>query len=883
MTVLRNNPKINPRPAQPHTSFQTQTGYLPENDIRTDAAIVYLPFTPVFDTSKVESWKAKGYVVQTMYGFRTGDDYIKEHPDEGQTDQNGRILVPMPGSYYMVPTQQRVDTAIEFFKKAIVSGSSAAIPEEPEFWARAGYSEAFKREWQAFYGEPWQDPSSSVTARYMAERLKGYLEYRIVKSSLEESHKQDPNVIGMVACHSQLSYYAWGIIHPHYQESQIPDLQEIIGQVWTGTARTPCKYEGTTAEHTFEFAYLEYSAFNNLLRGTGKRMWFLMDPLEDNPDPTMHDYQVNYEKTLVASLMFPEVDSYEVMPWPTRIYGRVSDEYATKVGSIINMLGDMHRQEDWELDSGTQGIATFVADSMAWQRTEPHPSNFDSFYGLTLPLFMKGIPIQVAQLERTPEPGYLTAYKVLLLSYDMMKPMDPTYNAAIAEWVRKGGTLILFGGTDPYDNVPEWWHEARFQSPQDHLLTQLGVTLSNNISLTCESEFVTLLTETCPSLETEQTEPRVLDLTYALHLKKPEFLPNRKRYKIDLSPYILPDGHVFVKFENACKDGGWAPHVFGLELLVDGLPMASFAPGSVEERKHIVDDHGSQLDESARFADTDSWWIYEFQTPIGSRVELVVDMQNTFRVSVSTSSLGDANHLQSLVENFLTKAYPQIDVPVVNEITAYETDAKGLYNLNETNYSPFFEASVGDGTLIFVGIAPKYFASSPQSAELLRAITAYGCDKAGLAYKEQGYIKIHRGRYIAVHSFDQPVELNGSFIDILDPKLPILNNPVVPAGGLAVMADVGVMLSDSKPQILLASDRIEASSEKASTTRLLLTGPLKTKGVVRISSAGKSLHSVLALNADEAPVPTEYKMEQSTLFIKYDSLPEGVMLIIEWQ
>lgn len=877
------NLKVNPRPTQPHTSFQTPTGYLPENDIRTDAAIVYLPFTPAFDTSKVESWKAKGYVVQTMYGFRTGDDYIKEHPDECQTDQNGRILVPMPGSYYMVPTQQRVDAAIEFFKKAIESGSSAAIPEEPEFWARAGYSEAFKREWQDFYGEPWQDPSSSVAARYMAERLKGYLEYRIVKSSLEEAHKQDPQVIGMVACHSQLSYYAWGIIHPHYQESQIPDLQEMIGQVWTGTARTPCKHEGITAEHTFEFAYLEYSAFNNLLRGTSKRMWFLMDPLEDNPDRTMQDYQVNYEKTLVASLMFPEVDSYEVMPWPTRIYGRVSDEYATKVGSIINMLGDMHRQEDYELDSGTQGIATFVADSMAWQRAEPHPSNFDSFYGLTLPLFMKGIPVQVAQLERVLEPGYLAAYKVLLLSYDMMKPMNPAYNIAIAEWVRGGGTLILFGGADPYNDVPEWWHEAGFHSPQDHLLAQLGMTPHNRISLICESEFVTLLTEVGPSPETEQTEPHILDLTYALHLKKPEYLSNRKRYNIDLSPYVLSDGRVFVKFENAAKDGGWAPHVFDIELLVDGLSAVSFVPGSAEELKHIVDDHGSQFDASARLADTDAWWIYGFQAPSGSRVELVVDMQNTFQVSVSTSSLGSANHLRSVAENALTRVYPQIDVPVVNEITAYETDAKKLYNLNGTGYSPFFEDSVGDGTLIFVGIAPKYFASSPQSGNLLRAITAYGCEKAGLVYKEQGYIKMRRGRYIAAHSFDQPVELDGSFIDILNPKLPILNNPVIPAGGLAVMADVGAMLSDSKPRILLASDRIEASGEEASTTRLLLTGPLKTKGVVRISSAGKSLHSVSALNADEDSVPTEHKMEQNTLFVKYNSLPEGVMLTVEWQ
>ena len=735
--------KVNPRPKQPHTSFQTPSGYVPEHDIRTDAVIVYS-----CDKQRTDSWQDKGYVVQTMYGFRTGDDYIKSHADEGQTNAEGVILTCGPGSYYMVPTQSRIDAAVSYYREAVKNGTGMAVPEEPEFFIQAGYSESFKREWQAYYNEPWQDQTSSIEARWKSSRLKGFLEYRMVKSILEDARKQNPDVVRAVAAHSPVSYYLWGIIYPHYEVMKLPELQEMIAQVWTGTARSACRYEGEMAERTFENAYLEYSSLYNLMRGTGKRVWFLMDPLEDNPDRTMEDYQTNYEKTLVASLMFPEVDEFEVMPWPSRIFGRVPDEFATKIMTIVTMLGDVHNQKDSELDAGTQGIATFVADSMAWQRGEPHASDFDSFYGLTLPLITKGIPVQVAQLERTPEPKYLDQCKVLLLSYDIMKPMDAAYNEALAEWVKKGGVLILFGGSDAYNDLPEWWQKAGFRSPQDHLLGQVGVSSKDSISLT-----------------------------------------------------------------------------------------------------------------------------------------------------------GKDRKLGKITANSLTRVFPKLIVPAADEITAYDLDGRPqrdrpydppgtvgealsglpLYSLGGTELSPFFEKKIGKGTLIFCGIAPKYFASSKESADLLRAITAYGCEKAGVRYREQHFMKIRRGRYVAVRAFDKPVRLKGTFVDVLDPGIRLVANPEIPAGDLAVMADVGKLIADSKPRVLLSSNRIEASSETASSTKLLLSGLLKTKGIVRISTAGRQVKSVTAEGTSGKPVPFDQKLESGTLAMTYDGLPEGVLVKVGWK
>ena len=658
--------KINPRPKEPHTSFQTGSAYRPEFDIRTDAVIHYN-----CGKEGIQSWLDKGYVVHTMYGFRTGPDYIKDHADEGQTDSKGEILTCGPGSYYMVPTRTRIDAALNYYREAIKNGTSMAVPEEPEFFIRSGYSESFKREWQAYYHEPWQDQATSIEARWKSSRLKSYLEYRMIKSILEDAQAQKPEVVRAVAAHSPVSYYQWQIIYPHYELMKLPALQEMIGQVWTGTARSGCKYEGIVAERTFENGFLEYSSLNNLIRGTGKRVWFLMDPLEDNPDRSMEDYQINYVKTLVASLMFPEVDEFEVMPWPERIFGRVPDGFATTTMSIVTMLGDIHNQKGSKLDAGTQGIATFVADSMAWQRGDPHASNYDCFYGLTLPLIMRGIPVQVAQLERTPEPKYLDPYKVLLVSYDIMKPMDEAYNLALVEWVKKGGALVLFGGEDAYNALPEWWQKAGFSSPQAHLLAKLGVT-------------------------------------------------------------------------------------------------------------------------------------------------------------------GEGTH------------------------------------------------KVGKGTVHFIGKAPSYFASSPESADELRAIVSRACGTAGIRYREQHYMKVRRGRYVAVRAFDQPVMTKGTFVDVLDPGLRVLVNPTVPATELAVMADVGKLMGDSKPRILLSSSRIEAGSETASQTKVLLSGPLKTRGIVRISTAGKKVKSVAVEDPSHNPLPFEQKLDSGTLAITHDGLPEGVLVTVSW-
>ncbi len=265
-----------------------------------------------------------------------------------------------------------------------------------------------------------------------------------------------------------------------------------IAQVWTGTARTPNVYRGQLRERTFETAFLEYGTMQNLVRATGRRVWYLNDPVEDNPRHDWEDYRRNWESTLVASLFQPEVWHFEVMPWPERVFGGrypsradpqrrepMPPAYATEVQTVINTLNDLHQQPvRW--DAGADGVGVLVSDSLMFERGEPQASDphLSHIYGLALPLLKRGVAVTPVQLENVGMAGYLAPFRLLLLTYQGMKPLEPAVHDGVARWVRAGGTLVVWDDdSDPYNQVHDWWNSGRFHyaTPRQHLFAQLGL------------------------------------------------------------------------------------------------------------------------------------------------------------------------------------------------------------------------------------------------------------------------------------------------------------------------------------------------------------------------------------------------------------------------
>jgi len=482
------------------TCFQTAKPWSPQGNLRSDVAICY----GIDDTlpDRVSTWRNRGYRVHLMTGVAWGNyqDYLygrfdgKNHEDNAQTDRNGKKISHGGDVYYMCPAENYGEFLCVGVQKALDAGVEAVHLEEPEFWARAGYSEGFKREWQSYYKEDWQPPHSSPDAQWRASKLKYFLYRRALQQVFNHvqafNKRTGKHVRCYVPTHSLINYAHWCIVSPQSSLAMLDGCDGYIAQVWTGTSRTPNHFRGNLKERTFETAFLEYGAMQNLVRATGRSVWYLNDPIEDNPRHDWTDYRTNWESTLTASLLQPDVSQYEVAPWPERIFGgkyprgaedakTIPPEYATELQVVTNALNDM-KQSDIKWDCGTQGIGVLISDSLMFQREQPTPSDphMAHFYGLALPPLKRGIPVTPVQLENVTLPHFLDTQKVLFLSYTGQKPQSPEVHPPLAEWVRKGGVLIIADDDkDPYNQAREWWNDEgkTTRIPRNHLFDALGL------------------------------------------------------------------------------------------------------------------------------------------------------------------------------------------------------------------------------------------------------------------------------------------------------------------------------------------------------------------------------------------------------------------------
>jgi hypothetical protein len=484
------------------TCFQTAQPWSGHGNLRSDVAIVYgigndLP-------KRMQTWRDHGYRVHLMTGVAWGNyqDYLSgkfdgtNHQDEEQTDRNGNPHRHGNSTdvFYMCPGTNYGKYLCVGIARALEAGAEAVHLEEPEFWVEDGYEEAFKREWLAQFHEPWQPPHSSVDAQWRASKLKYFLYRRALQQVFDFVQDYNQRTGRHVRCyvptHSLINYAQWRIVSPESSLARLRGCDGYIAQVWTGTSRTPNVYRSELRERTFETAFLEYGAMQNLVRSTGRSVWYLNDPVEDNPGHDWKDYQANWESTLVASLFQPEVWQYEVAPWPERVFAGkyprgsadragIPPAYATELQVVMNALNDM-KQPRAEWDCGTTGIGVVVSDSLMFQRGQPQGSevHLSHFYGLALPFLKRGMPVTPVQLENVGISNYLQNFKLILLSYHGLKPLSADVHAALAQWVKQGGALLFCDDdNDLYNKVREWWNSdsLHYATPREHLFKQLGI------------------------------------------------------------------------------------------------------------------------------------------------------------------------------------------------------------------------------------------------------------------------------------------------------------------------------------------------------------------------------------------------------------------------
>ena len=496
----------NPVISKQKTAFQTSSPWMPEIDVRSDIAIVYGTNDRPGMTfeQRVKSWRDHGYEVNFMTGIAWGQyyDYFlgkydgQNHLGVGQVTKKGDTIMHGKNMPYVVPVQSFINyMETDVIKKVIDANISTIFLEEPEFWARAGYSAPFKAEWQKYYGFPWKAQDESAENTYLSSKLKYHLYYDAIKqvSSYAKTYGKSKgmNIKVFIATHSLVNYSSWQIVSPEASLASLPGIDGYIAQVWTGTSREPTFFNGEKKERVFENAFLEYGSMVSMTAPTKRKLFFLTDPIEDRVHE-WSDYKRNYQATFTAKLLYPMISDYEVMPWPERIYTHpypvlnskekilIPQFYSTQMQVMVNALNSMPKSNNKV--SGVNGIGVLMSNTLMFQRFPTHNGfedpQFSNFYGQTLPLVKRGIPVQTVHMENLGYAASLKDIKVLVMSYSNMKPVSADVHKQLAAWVKQGGVLIYCGkDDDPYQSVMEWWdtNGNKFTAPSQHLFKLLGI------------------------------------------------------------------------------------------------------------------------------------------------------------------------------------------------------------------------------------------------------------------------------------------------------------------------------------------------------------------------------------------------------------------------
>ncbi|SEM37845.1 hypothetical protein SAMN05428989_3683 [Pseudoxanthomonas sp. GM95] len=474
--------------APPKLMFQTDQGWSPRVNVPADTVLAYgldstLP-------ARIADWRAHGYRVGVMTALAWGryPRYLAQAGDalgdETQQAAGGRALLhDGPQVPYFVPTPRYVAFLADGVREALEAGAESVYLEEPEFWADAGWSPAFKQAWLTHFGTPWQPPDASLPAQAHASQLKVALYRDAVAQACAQVHAWGQAHGRAVACnvatHSLLNYAQWRIVSPQHAFVDA-GVDGVVGQVWTGTARAPNTYRGVQGERPFATAFLEFGALHDLARTLDVPAWWLADPVEDNPAHIWRDYRDNWQATLVASLMWPGNAGFEVLPWPNRIFdltatypdehgGRhaIPAAYQRVLQTVFHALDAMPGTGQWQV-AGTRGLGVLTSDGLMAQRAAPATSDplLGEVHGLALPLLLHGMPVQPVSVEQLAQHAdTLAQQRVLLWSQQGQGALEAKTAARLADWVRTGGALLR---VDDAATLGDAVHDALFEA--------LGVT-----------------------------------------------------------------------------------------------------------------------------------------------------------------------------------------------------------------------------------------------------------------------------------------------------------------------------------------------------------------------------------------------------------------------
>ena len=350
---------------------------------------------------------------------------------------------------------------------------------EPEMFREGLYCKAFRNLWEEKYVEDFEDPHTEPRTAFMGARLSVWTHTNAIKMYRSYLNSKDPDFENFyIAPHSTLAYRKLGVFDGYVHMMGTGLVKTVTGQTWSNTMENAFRYEGHSVTDPFINGLLDYGTYLDAADYYGADLYALCDPMSDTSNGRNEAYwrQLCHHQ-LVASLMYPEINHWELI-WTNRSFVNVSQSYRSEQLNIHNALLEISGAP-YELTAGTPGITYLLGDSLTWQDTNKEwgLDPYDGFWGVSAPLLYDGILMRTKAMELITKPEDLKDVSVLIVSYDNQKPLYEELNAAIADWVKAGGSLLVLGGPDAYIGIPEayWNEEGKGGSPVGNLLMHMGL------------------------------------------------------------------------------------------------------------------------------------------------------------------------------------------------------------------------------------------------------------------------------------------------------------------------------------------------------------------------------------------------------------------------
>jgi len=151
------------------------------------------------------------------------------------------------------------------------------------------------------------------------------------------------------------------------------------------------------------------------------------------------------------------------------------------------------------------------------------------------------------------------------------------------------------------------------------------------------------------------------------------------------------------------------------------------------------------------------------------------------------------------------------------------------------------------------------------------------------------YLFLQRGPYDIVSVMDESVSneafsVNGTLIDLYDPKLPVLSEKMVQPGTQALLYNIDRIVNKKQPQVLATAARITDEKLNKKSYSFVAKSPVNTTNSMRIllPQNPKQILVKTIKGVELTEVDTSWDENSKTLYLSFENSPDGIEINLNW-